>query len=102
MFTLQPPRHIPTLPFATDATGLACRFMSASVRSDRSPALPRNDAKCQTETFPIPHAVGRSSLDFGPREFSGVPLDEVVHADRPLAYKLEQVVGHAVVAALLV
>jgi hypothetical protein len=46
--------------------------------------------------------VGQSTLDFRPREFSGVQLDEVVHADRLLACKLEQVVGHAVVAALLV
>jgi hypothetical protein len=31
-----------------------------------------------------------------------VQLDEVVHADRLLACELEQVIGHTVVAALLV
>jgi hypothetical protein len=46
--------------------------------------------------------VGRSSPDFRPREFSGVQLDEVVHADRLLAGELEKIVRHAVVAPLLV
>ena len=46
--------------------------------------------------------VGQSNLDFKPCEFSGVQLDEVIHADRHLACKLEQVVGYAVVAALFV
>ena len=51
----------------------------------------------------IHHApVDRLSLDFRPREFSGVQLDEVVHTDRPLACEFEQVIGHTVVAALLV
>ena len=79
-----------------------CRYVGFTPDSGRMSATQQIDASGQTETFPVPHAVGRSSLDFGPREFSGVPLDEVVHADRPLACKLEQVVGHAVVAALLV
>jgi len=36
------------------------------------------------------------------REFRGMQLDEVVHADWLLACELEQVVGHTVVAAFLV
>jgi hypothetical protein len=44
----------------------------------------------------------RSSRGTIPREFSGMQLDEVEHADRLLAGELEQVVGHSVVAALLV
>jgi hypothetical protein len=46
--------------------------------------------------------MDRSSRDSIPREFSGMQLDEVVHADRLLTCELEQVVGHTVVAALLV
>ena len=46
--------------------------------------------------------MARSSRGSISREFSGMQLDEVVHADRLLAGELEQVVGHTVVAALLV
>jgi hypothetical protein len=59
-------------------------------------AAGRNDYSGPTRQF------YRSSLDFRPREFSGVQLDEVVHADRLLACEFEQVIGHTVVAALLV
>ena len=43
----------------------------------------------------VPAIIGRC-------EFSGVRLDEVVHADRLLACEFEQAIGHTVVAALLV
>src|SRR5260370_9147467 len=46
--------------------------------------------------------MARSSRGSIPREFSGMQLDEVVHADRLLACEVEQVVGHTIVAALLV
>src|ERR1700738_4335760 len=46
--------------------------------------------------------MARPSRGSIPREFSGMQLDEVVHAYRLLACELEQVVGHTVVAALLV
>ena len=49
-----------------------------------------------------PRSPDRSSRGSIPREFSGMQLDEVVHADRLLACELEQVVGHTVIAALLV
>src|SRR5271165_1207538 len=40
------PRRVFTQPgsIATSAAGLACRFMSASIRKRPPPALPRNDA----------------------------------------------------------
>ena len=48
-----------------------------------------------------PTRTDRSSRGSSSREFSGMQLDEVVHADRLLACEVEQVVGHTIVAALL-
>ena len=60
----------------------------------------RNSDPCQPvlprETY-LP-SIGR----FIPSELSGVQLDEVVHARGRLARELEQIVGHAIVATLLV
>src|SRR3984893_8004534 len=60
----------------------------------------RNNDPCQPvlprETY-LP-SIGR----FIPSELSGVQLDEVVHARGRLARELEQIVGHAIVATLLV
>ena len=65
MFSLQQPRYIPTLPFATDAAGLACRLMSVSVRERPTPALPRNDALGQNRKWT--EAPSNSTVGSGDR-----------------------------------
>ena len=64
----------------------------------------RTRSSCQRRLWLRCHQdpVDQLSLDCRPREFSSVQLDEVVHADRLLACELEQIIGHTVVAALLV
>src|SRR5215475_12184591 len=49
-----------------------------------------------------PRRTDRSSRGSVPREFRGMQLYVLVHADWLLACELKQVVGHTVVAALLV
>jgi hypothetical protein len=88
--------------YGSNASVERARHVGFTPDSGRMATTQLNDASGQSETFQSHTPVGRSSLDFRPREFSGVQLDEVIHADRLLACKFEQVVGHAVVAALLV
>jgi hypothetical protein len=91
---LQPQRE-----YLTDREVEGAQAARAPTRVMKRPRLTRGEAQ---RLFRSHAPEDQSRLDFRPREFSGVQLHEVAHADRLLARKLEQVVGHAVVTALLV
>jgi hypothetical protein len=69
-------------------------------RLGKDPSLCESRHSSASPNRSLPDA-GRSSRGSLPREFSGMQFDEVVHAHRLLACELEQILGHAVIAALL-